>query len=386
MPPLRGTTLAVASFLAFGALLVLYGANATELISFFAVDYEAFGRLGANLSLGIGSGILVAGPLIDRLPRRPLFLAACALVVAATTTLGSETTFDALLWHTFAIGFGAGFYETVLNAVIVEDFGAAAPRRLIFVHAAATFAASVTPLVFELVRSTSPLVWYDTFRIAGAIHVALFVSAFAVPMRRPIPKTGAEPSADRSGSGHDDRIALAAVCAACFAYVGVEAAVSLFVGDYTTTFLGLEAARGQRAISAFWGGLLVGRLAVGLSPRPVGAGPMGLLAGVAAALLFAFSFGAIPSPELAMAGVGFFLGGVFPTMIGLAGMALPSRAGTAVGLAGGLGSLGGFVIPWLTGGLFRLLGDPWPLASLALWIGLLVSSALLVARRHRDSA
>ena len=41
--PLRATILAVASFLAFGALLVLYGANASELIDTLELDYEQFG-------------------------------------------------------------------------------------------------------------------------------------------------------------------------------------------------------------------------------------------------------------------------------------------------------------------------------------------------------
>ena len=44
----------------------------------------------------------------------------------------------------------------------------------------------------------------------------------------------------------------------------------------------------------------------------------------------AFGQGMIDTPEIAMAGIGFFLGGVFPVMIGLAGLALPSAPGLAV--------------------------------------------------------
>ena len=71
MPPLRGTALALASFLAFGALLVLYGANSSELIDSLSLDYADLGLLGSMLSLGLGVGIILAGPMIDRLPRRP---------------------------------------------------------------------------------------------------------------------------------------------------------------------------------------------------------------------------------------------------------------------------------------------------------------------------
>jgi len=40
-----------------------------------------------------------------------------------------------------AIGLGAGFYETVLNAIIVEEFPETAGRRLLFIHSGAPLAA-----------------------------------------------------------------------------------------------------------------------------------------------------------------------------------------------------------------------------------------------------
>ena len=92
----------------------------------------------------------------------------------SATTLNAETDYRALLIHTLIIGFGAGFYETVLNALIVEDFGERAPRRLLFVHAGATAAASVTPLLFEAIRAQSSLAWHDAFRSVGWLHAGSF--------------------------------------------------------------------------------------------------------------------------------------------------------------------------------------------------------------------
>lgn len=384
--PLRATVLAVASFLAFGALLVLYGANASELIDTLALDYEQFGRVGAMLSLGLGFGIVVAGPLIDRLPRRPLFVAACSLVVVSTTTLDADTSYGALLAHTVAIGFGAGFYETVLNALIVEDLGPKAPRRLIFVHAGATAAAATTPLLFEAMRSVSPLFWYDTFRFAGALHGFLIVGALFVPMSAPRGHADAPHSGSHATSiRRDDRRTLYAVCLACFAYVGVESAATLFVADYATSALALDEARAARTISAFWGGLLVGRLAIGLSPRSIGGGTIAALASIAAVFFVAFGQGMIDTPEIAMAGIGFFLGGVFPVMIGLAGLALPSAPGLAVGLAGGLGSLGGFVVPWATGVIAQASTLSLGLTTLGIWLALLVAGGAVTHHRLRDA-
>lgn len=391
------TGLAVASFLAFGALLVLFGSNGSELIKALGIGYADLGLVGSCLSLGLGVGIVLAGPLVDRLPRRPLYMAACACVLAACVTLGPATTFRSLLVHAVLIGFGAGFYETVLNALIVEEYGSVAPRRLVFTHSAAPLAAALTPLFFDALRGVTPLAWYDTFRIAGALHGALILGVLFVPMHAA--GQHAAEAASASGSSHgrggagahagnpaggQDLLAFSAICLATFAYVGVESALTLFVADHARTGLGLDASRAAGTISAFWSGLLVGRLCVGFAPRAPGAGTTAALAAIAAVIVFGFGRGWISPPELAMAGTGFFLGGVFPVMIGIAGQTLPRKAGLAVGLAGGLGSLGGFVVPWITGELAGSGGLPSALAALSGWLCLLVAGAAFVRIRRAE--
>ena len=402
------SALATASFLAFGALLVLYGANSTELIAALSLEYKDLGLVGSMLSLGLGIGIVAAGPIVDRWPRRPLFAVACTVVMLASTTLGAGTTFPALLVHTVAIGVGAGFYETVLNTIVVEEFEEQAPRRLVFIHSGATLAASVTPLLFDGLRGVVDLAWYDTFRLVGLVHVTLIAAVAFVPLRAPRSRTRGTSVADGQDAGddgrgeerprntasqsddpaarRDDGLALAAICATTFAYVGVEAALTIFVAEHAASDLGLDAGRAARTISAFWAGLLAGRLVIGLSPRAPGAGTTALLAAVAATAVLAFGLGWIRTPEIAMATSGFFLGGVFPVMIGLAGMAMPSSAGTAVGLAGGLGSLGGFVVPWFTGHIAGRVGLSIAIASLAGWLGLLVAAAAVARLRQGPGA
>jgi len=174
--------LAAGAFFAFGALLVLFGANGTEIIETLSIDDERLGLVGSMLSLGLGVGILAAGPAVDRAPRRPLFLAACGVVILATTTVGPWTAFPALLVHTACIGFGAGFYETLLNAAIVERSGEKASRRLLFVHAAATLGAAATPLAIAALRESVALTWLGSFRLAGLLHVAIALLSFATTM------------------------------------------------------------------------------------------------------------------------------------------------------------------------------------------------------------
>ena len=139
--------------------------------------------------------------------------------------------------------------------------------------------------------------------------------------------------------------------------------------------LGLDAARGQRAISAFWLGLLVGRLALlarARRARRADPGRRGRERG-GAARRSARGCGA--PPELALFAVGAALGCVYPLMIALAGQARPSARGTAAGLAAGAGALGGFAVPWLTGAAGDAAGIALGFGSLALWCAAIAVAA-----------
>ena len=66
--------LAIAGFVAFGAVLVLVGANQAPLAAALELDLAESGLLASALALGIGTGIVGSGPVVDRWPRQPLFL------------------------------------------------------------------------------------------------------------------------------------------------------------------------------------------------------------------------------------------------------------------------------------------------------------------------
>jgi len=245
-------------------------------------------------------------------------------------------------------------------------------------------------LIIGLLRENFEIEWYVTFRWAGFLHIPLVVAAFFQSMKTSSKRAALRPAeVDGAPAGAPDRranskLALAAICLAVFAYVGVESALTIFVVDHTITDLDLGATRAARTISAFWGGLLVGRLASGLSARSPGAGATAVSALLGAGVVFGFGLGILEIPELAMAMTGLVLGGVFPVMIGLAGQSLPSSPATAVGLAGGLGSLGGFIIPWYTGRLASTDGLPFAITSLGAWLLLLLVAAVAVRFRRRS--
>ncbi len=353
--------LGFSAFLLFGFVLVLAGANQDGLSADLGLDLERFGLLGASLSLGIGLGVLAAGPIVDRWPRRPLLVASLVLCALSLLTAERDMGFGRALAHLFVMGFGGGLYDTLLNAVAVERYREEAARWISLLHSGATLGAVASPLWIGALGD-----WLLSFQVGGGAFVALAAVAAVVPLPPPQRHAPSAPADVRSpASGPVFNPTIAALCAVGFAYVGIEAGLTLFAVPYGEEVLGLGADRGRRGISAFWLGLLVGRLALAALPRPPGAAWLTGMGVGGTLLLAAGPLLALPSLELWLAVVGLALGGVFPLMVTLAGQRVPHAPGMATGLVAGLGSLGGFAIPWLVGALAEYRGTAAAVASLA---------------------
>ena len=93
--------------------------------------------------------------------------------------------------------------------------------------------------------------------------------------------------------------------------------------------------------------------------------PLGLLA----LALLAWSCGSEPAPHRGPV-----------VLITLAGLRFPQARGTAVGLTTGAGALGGFVVPWLHGGLGDAAGVALAVGALGVWCAV-IAAAALAARR-----
>ena len=368
------------AFFAFGVVLVLVGANQASLAAELGLDLAESGLLASTLALGLGAGVVIAGPLFDRYPRRPLFVGSTLL--AAVALLGVERDMSYVRWlvHAALAGVGIGLYDTLINAVIAARYEERSARPMLAVHSAATLGATLgAPLVGWIAAAHH---FTASFAAAGWLHVAIAAWAACVPLPGPAPRGGA--SRGGVGSAHAALAIgpLLPLAAIAFAYVGVESSVTVFAIPYATGALGLDAARGQLGISAFWLGLLVGRVAL-LGLRGALDARVLVASGVAsAALLAATSALPIAPLELALFSAGTALGSVYPLMIALAGQRFPSARGTAAGLVAGAGALGGFAVPWLTGMTGDAAGIGVGLGSLALWCAAIAAAAAL-ARRVR---
>jgi FHS family glucose/mannose:H+ symporter-like MFS transporter len=359
------------TFTLFGVVLVLVGASHESLSAALGLRLDQMAVLGASLQLGLGAGVVVAGPLVDRLPRRPLFCVASGIAALALLSVESEMSFARAILHVVAVGFGGGLCETTINTMTVERFGERSIRPLTLLHSAATLGAVAAPPLVGMLISGGD--WTTSFRATGAGWAMVSVGALFVSL--PAPRAAAPERAKKTLVSPS----LVALFAVAFAYVGLETAVTLFAVPYASDVLVLGADRGRDAISSFWLGLLVGRLLiVVLTARSDARFLVG--GGLAAALILAAGVGfGWTQLELLVGLCGVSVGFVFPLMVALTGEWFPESTGTATGFVVGAGCLGGFAIPWLTGAIAETTGVAVAVGSLAFW-ALCIAAAAQAAR------
>ena len=360
-----------------GVALVLPGASQPFVAPELGLDLAESGLLASALSLGLGIGVVAAGPAVDRWPRGPLFAGAVALAALALVVLPPFGTYVALLVALALLGAGCGVFETVLNTVIPERAPRHAASRLAVAHAAATVGAAVGAGVVGFAAESRgwPAAWRG---LAVALVGVGLVGAFTKLDRSPVPRTDAIRTP--GGDGIDPAIVPLALGAA--AYVGIEGALTVFLPALAQ---GRGAAEGGTAISAFWLGLFVSRIVFAVVARRPGTSGRSvevavlLGCGVGGALMLAIAPWAASRPHLWAGGVGFVFGPVFPLLVALTSRRFPGARGAATGIVIGAGSVGGVLLPWLVGLGGGALGVAWAVASLA-------AASLLIAFAARGQA
>ncbi len=368
-------------------MLVLLGANQAGFERDLGLDLAETGLLAAMLALGLLIGVVGAGPLFDRFPRRPLFIAAAAIAGFALLAIRPDTSFAGACVLIAVIGIGTGAYDTLFNASVVERFGTRAARPMSIMHSATTIGAVLCPPFAAAIATRWH--WTRSFHLIGAAHLLLVIAAFGVrfptPNRDATGRVSGSRSESGSGPGSSTKKPLMSArllpfAVVAFAYVGLEGSLTVFAVPYSTDGLGLSTMRGQAGISAFWFGLLLGRLGPLLLPKGLDARALvvaGLVGAVSITVGVSLGGGRI---ELIFGAVGIATGCVYPVMISLVGQQFPRSRGTAAGLTAGAGAIGGFAIPWLTGVVGDGFGITAAIGSMTLW-SILIAIGGLAARR-----
>jgi fucose permease len=358
------------SFAAFGVALVLIGANQPELAAALSLDLSGSALLAAALSLGLGVGVIGSGPLVDRFPRRPLFVAAALLAGLGLLGISTSMSLIRALACLAASGVGLGAIETLLNSLITERYLERSARPLAFVHIGATVGAVLGPLALQ--QTNAWVGWTSGFHATGVAWVGIAAVALALRFASP-------PHASRASARSALLPAIAPFALVAICYVGVETALTLLALPYAAA-LDLVPTRGGAAISSFWLGLLAGRLVLMAHRGRPDARLLAAYGALGAIVIGGATLLRVPQIELAVGLMGVALGGTFPLMVALAAERFPQSRGTATGIVVGAGAIGGLLVPWTAGAIGDANGALVGIASLAPWCLLMAGAALLTRR------
>lgn len=364
------------AFWCFGVLIVIIGANQAPLATALDLDLAESGLLGAALALGALGGVTGAGPLYDRFAPRPLFIGAALLAAGALGSVHAEMTYFGAVVRVGLAGLGAGAYNTITNASVTERFGREAGRPMALIHGIATVgAATGAPLCGWLAQRD----WSLSFKLLGAAHLLLVAAALATAWPKRV-AIATSPTADS-----DPPLAwrkLLPFVVISFGYVGLEASLTIFAVPYATDGLGLSEARGQYGISAFWLGILLSRGTLFFVPNATARAMRnaGLVATAFIVLGATLPFGSVIALHV---GAGACIGFTYPLLMVLLGQQYGKARGTAQGLAGGAGALGGTCAPWITGVLGDRFGISVAIAALAAWSSAIALAAASIVRQAR---
>jgi fucose permease len=273
--------------------------------------------------------------------------------------------------HVALLGIGTGCYITLLNAAVIDRYGAGAARRLAFVHASATAGAGSGPWLIGWAQAVLGGGWPGTFRVLGALYAAL--ALLGLMWRFPEPHASSATQAEQAASSRSERLRspeLYLLALVIFAYVGVENGLTLLAVPWAVS-RGVGESVGRAAISAFWLALMAGRLALVFRQR-VPTASLLVACGIAGAFAIGVAALTSSSPVIALAAAGLALGPVYPATIALTGRTFPRGSGAALGLVSGAGACGGFALPWLSG----IVGDAFAVTAS---ISLLAGGAVVLA-------
>ena len=346
----RGAHARIAAGL-FAGLGLQVGAWAVLIPHLVATRDLSPGELGAALAVMAATSIgalAAAGPLADRVGRRPLAVAGAAGFAASFALLAGVEA-PAALWPTLALyGVASGFLDLAANAVGSDYERAHDVRAMIRLHAGFSAAAAVGALLAGVIGSDMYWALVAVYgALAGAVVVAPLPPHEAGAHDAPAGAPHETAVAAGEAGAHDalaggGRLALlrnpaiavaVALCTLCFFGDGaIEGYAALFLRDVLESGALLTGV----ALAAFHTASLIGRL---VFARPASERLVltiaGLLASAAMAVVVLAGSAAVAAAGLLV--VGFALAPVVPTALSLAGRNAPGRSATAVSLVTTIG-------------------------------------------------
>jgi len=339
-----------ATYVLLGLMLTCIGPSLDALQQQSGSSTEAIALLFTANSLGYIAGSLLAGRLYARLAGNRVLPAALLILALLTFTVPWLGSLGLLVLVFGLIGVPLGVMDVGGNTLIVWLYRADVPPYMNALHLFFGVGAFIGPLVFDrfAVATGNPATTFWLFA-ALMVPVALWL------VRLPSPDSPGAARATADGRSVLRRYAwlIGLIAVFFFMHMGAELAFGGWIYTYADEATG-SGTTARLVNSAFWGGLVVGRLvaiplALRLSPRSML--QLDLLGAVLSLALLITLPDSTPALWIGTIGFGFSIASMIASSFNLAERRMPIASQVSSTFLIG-GSLGSMTLPWLVGQLF----------------------------------
>jgi FHS family Na+ dependent glucose MFS transporter 1 len=323
----------------------------------------AIGSMFLVSAFGGMLGTLIGGRIFDRVLHGHLVLGSAQLLSAISLAITPlARNLPVLLLIVFFGGIPGGMINTGANTLLMWTHGKKSGPYINGLHFAFGLGAFLAPTIFAQVLNLGGTYQYAYWALAGiAVPISLFLLFLPGSLEHPHKRK------DKAQPQENLLNVLPAVIIALlflFFYVGSEITFGNWIYTYALTLNLANTTRAAYLTSGFWLAFTIGRafsIPVAAHLKPGQILGVAFLGGISALVLIISAPNSINTLWGATLAVGFFMAPIWPTGYNLAGQSVKLTATvSSIILLGD--SLGGIVLPWVTGQTIERFGAqtmPW---------------------------
>lgn len=330
-------------FISLGLANTIIGPAIPHLINEYGMSFSLVGALFFVQGAFYFTSVLSAGVASDFFGKKPFLLIGASLMATGLIAFISARSEMTLFLSVACIGTGVGALDGGLNGLFIDISGDQKGIGLGLLHMFFGIGALSGPLLFTL-ASTSFLNWRLAFIFTTCLPILFFLLLFPIRLLK-VDNNEAMQFSDVTML-LKNRIIIQFILL-LFVYVGAEQVIAGWLPTYLIETRNVSHAIGSFTLSLFFVGLTVGRLLTGLISEKVGYSRTLVLLSVGSAVFFflIFTVHTINPIILLFILLGFFLSGIYPTVMAQAGSLFPQYSGTISGVLTAAGGFGGMLLP-----------------------------------------
>ena len=342
---------------------------------------EQLGRLGGIMFAGLVVGILVTGPLADRVGFKPFTMIGNGLVALGLLLLGLAPGYGTACAAVFVLGLGAGILDMVLSPIVCALQPEHRTAAMNWLHSFYCTGAVLTVLISSLALRLG--VHWRTLALWLTAVPTLVALAFA-PLRMPV--LVAEGAARTRLRDLLRKPYFLIALGALFLGGATEAGLAQWLPAYAEKSLGYSKWLAGLALLFFSLVMAIGRITAGMVGRRLN--PFALLLGCCVGSVFLFIVGCFaPWPVVALAAcmaVGITGSCLWPTTLGVVADHYPHGGASMFGMLAAFGNFGCVFMPWVVGMVADWSTMRWGLSTATLCPLLMVILVLKLRRMGPD--